>query len=153
MSYLSYIEVDETGLPMPSPELDQERRVAIFDLQEGNSFRLIDGPEGPYRLRLGMLDGRAVFEWEGAGGAHGSFDAALGALSADARDYRALCESYADAVRTLPPARIEEIDEARRSLHLDAARALQSRLADHAELDEQTARRLFTLICVMTATP
>jgi len=152
MSYLSHIEVDDTGLPVPSPELEQERRVAVFDLQEGNSFRVLGDATGPYRLRLGMVNGRAVFDWQDVDGRSGSFHAALGALSEAARDYRAVCEAYSEAVKTLPPARIEEVDAARRAMHGEAARQLMERLADHAEIDDNTARRLFTLICAMTDT-
>lgn len=150
MTYLTHIEVDETGLPVPSPEMEQERRVAVFDLQEGNTFRLTAAPHGPYRLRLGMDGGRAAFDWETAGGESGRFLLSIGALSQTVRDYRALCDSYAQAVRTMPPSRIEEIDDARRAVHLEAARELKTRMAAHAEVDEETARRLFTLICAMT---
>ncbi len=148
MTYLSHVEVDDEGRPAPSPELEQERRVAVFDLQEGSVFRLPDAP-GPYRLRLGVREGRAVFRWQGAEGSAGEFALALAGLAQAAKDYRTLCDSYAEAVKSLPPARIEEIDAARREIHGEAARQLQARLADRAEMDETTARRLFTLICAL----
>ncbi len=149
MTYLSHVEVDDRGLPVPSPELEQERRVAVFDLQEGSAFHLPEAP-GPYRLRLGMENGRAHFRWHAEGGPEGEFTLALGSLAQAAKDYRALCDGYAEAVRSLPPARIGEIDAARREIHTDAARQLQARLSERARMDEHTARRLFTLICAMS---
>ena len=149
MSFLSEIDLDDASLPVTSPELEQERRVAVFDLREDNHFELKDGSKGPYRLRLGAQDGGITFDWQASDGGAGSFRLALGALGQAARDYRSICESYVDAVRTLPPARIEEIDSARREIHSEAARQLQNRLSDHVEVDEPTARRLFTLICAM----
>ncbi len=149
MTYLSHVEVDETGLPVPTPELEQEWRVAVFDLKESSEFTLPEAP-GPYRLRLGRSEGRTVFHWAAADGSEGRFTLALEGLAQAAKDYRTLCESYADAVRTLPPARIAEIDEARRAIHTEAARQLQTRLADRVTMDEATARRLFTLIGAMS---
>jgi len=148
MTYLSHVEVDNSGLAVPSTELEQERRVAVFDLQEGSRFKLVGVP-GPYRLRLGMEDGRAKFHWHAESGPRGEFSLALGHLAQAAKDYRTLCEAYARAVIELPPARIEEIDAARREIHTEAARQLQARMADRAEMDEATARRLFTLICAL----
>ena len=152
MTYLSHVEVDENGLAAPSPEMEHERRVAVFDLQEGSDFELAEA-EGPYRLRIGMEDGRAVFAWETEYERAGRFTLPLGGLEQAAKDYRSLCESYVDAVKSLPPSRIEEIDAARREIHTEAARQLQARLAEHVRMDETTARRLFTLICAMTAQP
>lgn len=149
MTYLSHVEVEDSGLFVPSPELEQERRVAVFDLQEGSDFRIADVP-GPYRLRLGMEDGRALFRWHAEGGTQGEFTLALGSLAQAVKDYRTLCEAYAEAVKFLPPTRIAEIDAARREIHTEAARQLQGRLAERAEMDETTARRLFTLICAMS---
>ena len=148
--YLERIEIDEGGLPEPSSEMEQERRVAVFDLQESNHFAVKDHVQGPYSLRLGMDHGRAAFFWRAADGTEGDFRISLGSLAHTAKDYRTLCEAYVDAVRTLPPARIEEIDTARREIHQEAARQLQLRMADRAGVDEPTARRLFTLLCAMT---
>ena len=150
MSYLSEIEIDDTGLQDPSAHMEQERRVAVFDLRERNSFGLLNADPGPYRLRLAAEGNRIHFRWHADSGAHGDFTLALGDLLPSVRDYRALCDSYVDAVRNLPPARIEEIDTARRDIHIEAARQLQARLADRVTLDEETARRLFTLIVAMT---
>ena len=149
MTFLSKIELDDTGLPAPSPELEQERRVAVFDLQESNHFEIVGAPSGPYALRLGADGGRIVFTWQAADGESGTFRLSLGPLDQAVKDYRNLCDTYTEAVRTLPPARIEEIDSARRDIHVEAARQLRERLSEHVSLDEATARRLFTLICAI----
>lgn len=152
MSYLSEIEIDESGLPVPSSLMEQERRVAVFDLRERNQFDLLGGVPGPYKLHLAAEGTRIHFRWHAENGAQGDFTVALGDLAQTMRDYRSLCESYVDAVRSLPPARIEEIDTARREIHLEGGRQFRTRLADRVTLDEETARRLFTLIVAMTAT-
>ncbi|QFU07707.1 hypothetical protein PARPLA_01622 [Rhodobacteraceae bacterium THAF1] len=150
MSYLSDIEIDESGSFDPNGIMEQERRVAVFDLAERNQFDLLGTAPGPYRLRLAAEGTRIHFRWHAESGAQGDFTLALGDLAQTARDYRSLCESYVDAVRSLPPARIEEIDTARRDIHGEGARQLRARLADRVTLDDETARRLFTLIVAMT---
>lgn len=150
MTDISHLELEDGGAA-PTPELEQERRVAIFDLQEASVFELTEAP-GPYRLRLGAEDGRIRIRWHSADGSEGAFTLALGGLAQASKDYRTMCKSYAEAVRSLPPARIEEIDAARREIHSEAARQLQARLSDRARMDETTARRLFTLICAMSET-
>ena len=143
------IEIDETDLPAFSVELGHERRVAIFDLLEANTFALVGGPEGPYRLRLGLNDDRIAFDVMPVGAARVSFVMALGTLDQAVKDYTTLCGSYAEAVKTLPPARIEMIDTVRRDIHSEAASQLQRRLTGKARMDAATARRLFTLICAL----
>lgn len=150
MTFVNEIELDESGLPAPSPELEQERRVAVFELRESNHFDVLEAP-GPYALRLGSAEGRIVFDWRAADGQHGAFRLSLGSLGQAVKDYRTLCDTYVDAVRTLPPARIEEIDSARREIHIEAARQLRERLSAHVSLDDGTARRLFTLICAISS--
>ncbi|SFH32278.1 Uncharacterized protein, UPF0262 family [Palleronia marisminoris] len=149
MTCLSKIELDETGLAAPSPELEQERRVAVFDLQESNCFEVKGAAPGPYALRLGAEAGRIVLHWTAPDGETGTFRLSLGPLDQAVKDYRALCDTYVEAVRTLPPARIEQIDTARRDIHDEAARQLRARLSDHVSVDNATARRLFTLICTI----
>jgi uncharacterized protein (UPF0262 family) len=152
---LCHIEVDDSGLPPPTPEIEQERRVAIFDLLEDNSFAPVardgrDAPPGPYRLRLAIQDRRLVFDIASdETGAHAEFHLALSPFRQVVKDYFQICEAYFDAVKRMPPSRIEAIDMARRGIHNEGARVLQERLAGKAEVDVDTARRLFTLICVL----
>lgn len=155
MSRLIHIDLDDKGLPPPTPEIEQERKVAIFDLLEDNSFVL---PEregrapmaGPYRLGLAIREKRLIFEIaQDSDGAAGEFHLSLGPFRQVVKDYFQICESYFDAVRTLPPSQIETIDMARRGIHNEGARILQERLEGKAQVDTDTARRLFTLICVL----
>ena len=151
---LSAVEIDDSGLPPPTPEIEQERRVAIFDLLEENSFEPVgregrEVPPGPYRLKLSIRDRRLVFDVESEGGGSVEFHLSLGPFRQVVKDYFQICESYFDAVKTLPPSQIETIDMARRGIHDEGARVLQARLEGKAKVDPDTARRLFTLICVL----
>ena len=155
MTRISHIEIDDSALPPPTPEIEQERRVAIFDLLEENSFSLPDRegkdvPPGPYRLLLAIREKRLVFEVATEAEAPASeFHLSLGPFRQVVKDYFQICESYFDAVKTLPPSQIETIDMARRGIHNEGARVLQERLEGKADVDTDTARRLFTLICVL----
>ncbi len=155
MSRICHIEIDDAGLPAPTPEVEQERRVAIFDLLEDNSFDLpgkegVAGPEGPFRLALSIRDRRLVFDIaRDDGGKVTEFHLSLGPFRQVVKDYFQICESYFDAVKRLPPSQIEAIDMARRGIHNEGARVVQERLDGKAALDIDTARRLFTLICVL----
>ncbi|WP_413875003.1 UPF0262 family protein [Albidovulum sp.] len=155
MSRICHIEIDDAGLPAPTPEVEQERRVAIFDLLEDNSFDLPgkDGapaPDGPFRLGLSIRDRRLVFDLAtDHGGKVAEFHLSLGPFRQVVKDYFQICESYFEAVKRLPPSQIEAIDMARRGIHNEGARVVQERLDGKAALDIDTARRLFTLICVL----
>ncbi len=155
MSHISHIELDDSNLPPPTPEIEQERKVAMFDLLEENSFSLPprDGravPDGPYHLNLSIRDKRLVFDiaTEDATKA-AEFHLSLGPFRQVVKDYFQICASYFDAVKTMPPSQIETIDMARRGIHNEGSRVLQERLEGKAEVDTDTARRLFTLICVL----
>ncbi len=155
MGRISHINIDESGLIRPTAEIEQERKVAIFDLLEDNSFTLParegrEVPEGPYRLNLAIKDKRLVFDIATeAEQPAGQFLLSLGPFRQVVKDYFQICESYFDAVKTMPPSKIEAIDMARRGIHNEGARILQERLEGKAEVDKDTARRLFTLICVL----
>ncbi|HMO09380.1 MAG TPA: UPF0262 family protein [Paracoccaceae bacterium] len=155
MTRICHIEIDETGLARPTPEIEQERRVAIFDLLEDNRFALPDrdgraAPSGPYRLGLAIREGRLVFDiTTEAAEKVTEFHLSLGPFRQVVKDYFQICESYFDAVKRLPPSQIEAIDMARRGIHNEGARVLQERLEGKAEVDKDTARRLFTLVCVL----
>jgi len=155
MNRLSRIEIDDSALPPPTPQIEQERQVAIFDLLEDNSFELPgrDGaevPPGPYHLLLAIRDRRLVFDISTEDGAKvAEFHLSLGPFRQVVKDYFQICESYFDAVKRLPTAQIEAIDMGRRGIHMEGARTLQERLEGKAVIDIDTARRLFTLICVL----
>ncbi|MGR3617676.1 MAG: UPF0262 family protein [Paracoccaceae bacterium] len=155
MSCITHIDLDDRNLPPPTPEIEQERKVAMFDLIEENSFSLPsrDGravPPGPYHLGLAIRDKRLVFDIDTEGGDRAAeFHLSLSPFRQVVKDYYQICESYFGAVKTLPPSQIETIDMARRGIHNEGSRVLQERLEGKAEIDTDTARRLFTLICVL----
>tara|TARA_R110002124_G_scaffold46277_16_gene139035 strand:- start:938 stop:1426 length:489 start_codon:yes stop_codon:yes gene_type:complete len=147
--------LDESGLPAPTPEIEQERRIAIFDLLERNLFGLpgrdgAEGPVGPFRLTLSIREGRLAFEVATEDGSQqAAFYLSLSPLRQVIRDYFQICESYYDAVKRLPPNQIEAIDMGRRGIHNEGSRVLMERLEGKIITDMETARRLFTLICVL----
>ncbi len=155
MTRLCQITVDDRGLVPPTPEIEQERRVAIFDLLEDNAFSLPPREgrphqPGPYKLALAIRDGRLVFDLTSEQDETvAAFLLSLGPFRQVVKDYFQICESYFDAVRRLPPSQIEAIDMARRGIHNEGARVLLERLEGKAQVDTATARRLFTLICVL----
>lgn len=155
MTRITQITLDDANLPPPTPEIEQERKVAIFDLLEENSFVLPErdgreAPAGPYNLDLSIRDKRLVFDLETeAAEKAAEFHLALGPFRQVVKDYFQICESYFDAVKKLPPSQIETIDMARRGIHNEGSRVLQERLQGKVEIDTDTARRLFTLICVL----
>jgi uncharacterized protein (UPF0262 family) len=155
MSRIAQIQLDDANLPPPTPEIEQERRVAMFDLMEENSFTLPQRddrivPPGPYNVGLSIKEKRLVFDvltqsHEKAA----EFHLSLSPFRQVVKDYFQICKSYFDAVKTSAPSQIETIDMARRGIHNEGARILQERLEGKVEVDDATARRLFTLICVL----
>ena len=148
------IDLDEGSIIWRNPDVEQERRVAIFDILEENRFvpqrGHPDGYAGPYRLRLRVEEGRLIFEISREDGSPlEAIILGLGRFRRPIRDYFAICDSYFQAIRHSTPAQIETIDMARRGIHDDAARTLIERLEGKIEIDFATARRLFTLICVL----
>jgi len=147
---LTQITLTDSGDSAPAPEVEQERRVAIFDLLEANHFALLNGPDGPYSLRLGLTGSTLGFELAAADGVPaGDFTVTLGETRQVVKDYAQICANYYDAVRTQPPFEIELLDEARRAIHVEGAQSLRTILAAHVAIDEDTARRLFTLVCAL----
>lgn len=152
---LCRIEIDDSALPPPTPEMEQDRKVAVFDLLEDNSFALPGRedaavPPGPYGLALAVREKRLVFDIATESGDKvAEFHLSLGPFRQTVKDYFQICASYFDAVKRLPPAQIEAIDMARRGIHNEGARTLQERLDGKAAIDIDTARRLFTLICAL----
>ena len=129
------------------PDLEHERRIAIHDLLEENCFAPVGGSGGPYRLRIGREEGRLLLHVEDESGApQARAVLLLASLRQTLRDYAAICDSYHEAIRTAPRSRIEAIDMGRRTFHNEGAEIVRSELADAIDMDETTARRLFTLV-------
>ncbi|BDW99297.1 UPF0262 family protein [Maricaulis maris] len=144
------IDLDGVSIGPGDVNADHERRVAIADLLEGNSFRPDGEVDGPFALRLAIEDDRLVFDvrLEDDTPVRG-FVFALGPLRRIIKDYFLICESYYEAVRDAPLERIEAIDMARRGVHNEGSTLLRERLAGKIDVDFDTARRLFTLICAL----
>jgi uncharacterized protein (UPF0262 family) len=145
------IEIDEESLGAASSDAVHERRVAIFDILESNTFALENDDGGPYTLRLSLLDQRLVFEVTGqdSGGASQHIVLSLTPFRRVIKDYFLVCNSYYDAIRNASPTQIEAIDMGRRGLHNDGGHLLEDRMAGRVTMDFDTARRLFTLICAL----
>ena len=149
-NFVSNIELDEKSVIRRSPQVEHERKVAIFDLLEENSFSLRNGNAGPYQLKLRIKDNRLIFNLHDGNNQHLSdISLPIRAFRRIVKDYFLICDSYFEAIKTKAPSQIEAIDMARRGLHNEGADLLQERMAEHVEMDMQTARRLFTLICVL----
>jgi uncharacterized protein (UPF0262 family) len=145
-----HISLDDPALAPRNPDIEHERRVAIFDLIESNHFALSDGPEGPYRMTLSLVDRGILFDISDTNSAPlAVIELSMKPFRRIIRDYFMICESYFEAIRTASPDRIETIDKARRALHDESAEVLRTRLVEHADIDMDTARRLFTLISVL----
>jgi uncharacterized protein (UPF0262 family) len=147
---LSNITLDDSAVIRRSPEVEHERAVAIYDLLEDNAFRPLGDYAGPYHLHLSITENRLQMEIrDESGGALDTVALPLLPFRRVIRDYFAVCETYYEAIKTASPARIEAIDMGRRGLHDEGSELLRERLDGKIEIDFQTARRLFTLICVL----
>lgn len=144
---IASFSIDDSALPPPAPEVEQERNIAIFDLLDANHFRLIaeDAPSGPYAVSLALRERILTFTIDGIDGKQ-SFTLPFSPFRKAARAYFAVCDSYLAAVRTKTPAEIAQLDAGRKVLHNEGAALVIERLSAHAEIDDNTSRRLFTLI-------
>ncbi len=144
------VQLDANSLAVANPDVEHERRVAIFDLLEDNEFEIIDGDEGPYILNLSVQEQRLVFDVKHENGADiKAFILSLSPLRRIIRDYLMICESYHHAIRNSTPSQIEAVDMGRRGLHNEGSEILELRLKDKIKFNFQTARRLFTLVCAL----
>ena len=144
------IKLDPKSLGRASANVEHEREVAIFDILDGNSFALEGQQSGPYKLHLSLSDDRLQLavnnEADVSVAAH---QVPLTPLKRIMKDYFLVCESYYEAVRSAPPNKIQAIDVNRRSLHDEGSKVLVEKLQGKITLDNDTARRLFTLVCAL----
>jgi len=148
------ITLDESTNVRWSADVEHERRIAIFDILEENSFTLLKSSDeayaGPYKLVLGTVEGRLAFDVRSeADEPLMNFRLAMSPFRRIIRDYFAICDSYYEAIKSASPSQIEAIDMGRRGLHNEGSDLLAERLDGKIGLDRQTARRLFTLVCVL----
>jgi uncharacterized protein (UPF0262 family) len=147
---IAAITLDEHTVVRRSPDIEHERAVAIFDLLEENRFAPASGLDGPFHLHLAVEENRLSIDVRSvANGASETIVLPLAPFRGIVRDYFMVCESYYQAIRRSSLAQIEAIDVGRRSLHDEGSTLLMERLADKVTIDHDTARRLFTLICVL----
>ncbi|CAN5379276.1 UPF0262 family protein [soil metagenome] len=149
---LASIDLDAATLPAATAEIEHERRVAIFDLVEKNSFEPVGSDGGPYSLKLSLQDNRLVFDVTGQGAAEDfarTYALSLTPMKSVLKDYVLICDSYYEALRGSSPSQIEAVDMGRRGLHNEGAELLKQRLEGKVVLDHETARRLFTLVCAL----
>jgi uncharacterized protein (UPF0262 family) len=149
-SRLIDIQLVERTAVRRRPEAEHERKVAIFDLIEANHFVPAVEHPGPYKLYLSAEETRLIFDVRAPDDAElARVPLALQPFRGIVKDYFKVCESYYSAIKTATPSRIEAIDMGRRGLHEEGSRLLQSELAGRIDIDHDTARRLFTLLCVL----
>ncbi len=151
---ISKVELDEATILRRNADIEQERRVAIFDLIEDNVFKPLrdfgDGYAGPYHLKISVEEGRLILDIRRSDDTpFETLILGLGRFRRVVKDYFAICDSYYQAIRKASAAEIETIDMARRGGHNETAELLMERLDGKVETDFGTARRLFTLICVL----
>jgi uncharacterized protein (UPF0262 family) len=134
-----------------TPDVEHERAVAIFDLIEENAFRPLGDEEGgPYRLHLSLVESRLVMNVTRENGDQVvTHILSLTPFRRVVKDYFLICESYFEAIKSSSPSQIEAIDMGRRGLHNEGSQTLMDRLSGKIEVDFDTARRLFTLVCVL----
>jgi uncharacterized protein (UPF0262 family) len=151
---ISQIKLDEHSILWRNADIEQERRIAIYDLLEGNYFKPLrvheDGYSGPFHLHLAVEEGRLVVSIKREDGKLlEALILAMGRFRRLIRDYFAICDSYYQAIKVATPQHIETIDMARRGVHNQGAELLKERFEGKIDVDFDTARRLFTLICVL----
>lgn len=147
------VVLDEGSIGRASNEVEHERAIAIYDLVEENCFQPLSETEvisGPYRLNLSLQDARLVFDvtFED-GGQVATHILSLTPFRKIIKDYYMICDSYYAAIKTATPSQIEAIDMGRRGLHNEGSQLLLDRLSSKITMDFDTARRLFTLVCVL----
>ena len=144
------ITLDERSVVRRSPDVEHERAVAIYDLLEDNHFAPIGDFAGPFCLKLAIEDNRLLFDIRDQADQHlTTVTLPLTPFRQIVKDYFTVCESYFEAIKTASPSRIEAIDMGRRGLHNEGSDILKERLASKITIDFDTARRLFTLLCVL----
>lgn len=146
---LSDVVLDES-IGRSTPDVEHERAVAIFDLVEENVFEPVGHAGGPYHLKLSLVDSKLVFTvTTESGEGVATHILSLTPFRRIIKDYFMICESYYEAIRSATPSRIESIDMGRRGIHNEGSQTLMARLDGKVKMDFDTARRLFTLVCVL----
>jgi uncharacterized protein (UPF0262 family) len=147
---IAKITLDEKTVVRRNADIEHERAVAIFDLLEENSFVPVAGYSGPFHLDLAIEDNRLILDIRDTDDtSYERIALSLTPFRGIVKDYFLICESYFAAIKRASPTQIEAIDMGRRGLHNEGSELLRERLAEKVVVDLGTARRLFTLVCVL----
>lgn len=151
---IALIDLDQGMVHYRSSEIENERAIAVQDLLSENQFAPKDMGEGPYHMRLSVADNRlcmtlSTLADDSKGEELGHITVPITPFRRIIKDYFMVCESYYDTIRKGSVEHIEAIDMGRRAIHNEGSEILQQVLAEKADFDFETARRLFTLICVL----
>ncbi len=147
--FIASLVLDNTVGRHPNPDIEHERKVAIYDLVDSNFFSPVGASPGPYNVCLRVVDNRLLFDLEdGSGSKVESISIPMSPFRSLLKDYARVCEAYMEAIRAAAPARIEAIDMGRRGLHDEGSEILRETLKDKVVVDDKTARRLFTVLYV-----
>ena len=152
MSKLISISIKQDDFNLPTPEVLQEQNIAIYDLEQTNFFQLV-GFEAYVEIKLNIsLSGNSlVFKISSKKDETlKTFFLSLTPLKQIINDYYTICESYFNAVKSLPIDKIESIDMGRKGIHNEGARVIIERLENRVNTDLETSRRLFTLVYALT---
>ncbi|ACI91872.1 hypothetical protein OCAR_4731 [Afipia carboxidovorans OM5] len=144
------VTLDEESIGRSGPDIEHERAIAIYDLIEQNFFAPLGSPKGPFTLRLGITGNRLMFDIRREDGTPVIVHLiSLTPFRRIVKDYFMICDSYHQAIRTATPDKIEAIDMGRRGVHNEGSQTLKERLRGKVDMDFETSRRLFTLLCVL----
>jgi uncharacterized protein (UPF0262 family) len=144
------VTLDEASIGRGTPDQEHERAVAIYDLVQDGALSLPGRDDGPYGLRVALLDARLTLAVSPASASGGvSHVLSLTGFRSLLKDYFLVCETYYAAIRDASPAQIEALDRSRRAIHDEAGALVLERLAGKIDFDVDTARRLFTLIAAL----
>ena len=150
--FIAEAEIDKINLITWNQEIEQERKSAVFDLLNNGKFKLYNKNEtGPYKINIKLL------EWKLLLRVIDFFDDSITDLKISIssvrriiRDYQIVCDNYVEAIKTAPLKKIEAIDIGRRTIHDEGAGILLEAFKEKVELDMDTARRLFTLVSIIS---
>ena len=150
--YIAEADVDNNNIITWNQEIEQERKSAVFDLLNNGRFKIVNKEEtGPYELNIKLLEWKLILY------IHDLYDESdieiklsISGVRRIIRDYQIVCDNYVEAIKTAPLKKIEAIDIGRRTIHDEGAETLLNFFKDKVELDMDTARRLFTLISIIS---
>lgn len=148
---IATVTLDDASIVRRAPEIEHERRVALTDLMHNNTVALIAAPElvAPFDLFISTAENRLTLRFTDANKATTDITLPLASFRGIIKDYFLMCESYYEAIKNAPGDRLQTLDMARRAVHNEGSEMLSTQLADRLHMDFSTARRLFTLICVL----